>query len=126
MGDRANIKVIQSLETQPLYLYTHWNGYEWNARLARALLFGESRWGDSAYLTRILVSRMFYDIADSVTGGGIGVNFIPDNEYPIIVVDIQNQVVYIEDTDIKESFDSYSKREHPEMHPTEVDSILKV
>lgn len=127
MGDRANVKVFQAAYTSPLYLYTHWRGYEWNQALADALLFGKSEWDDPAYITRILISQMFDDIAHEKSGGGVSVGQYPDNEYPILVVDIPDQVVYIEGTQIRESFDSYSKRRHPEMPPLgDFVSILEV
>lgn len=127
MGDRANVKVLQTTYSSPLYLYTHWNGSGWNQVLADALLFGKSEWDDPTYITRILISQMFDDIAHETSGGGVSVGQYPDNEYPILVVDIPTQMVYIEDTQIRESFDSYAKRSHPEMpYLGEVDSILEV
>lgn len=119
MGDRANIKVIQHEGATPIYLYTHWSGSEWNKRLAAALEFGKSRWDDAAYLTRILISRMFSDLTDSTTGGGIGVDFMPDNEHSVIVVDIETQTVYIDGTTDRESFFSFAFRQHPELNADE-------
>lgn len=115
MGDRANVKVIQSEGATPLYLYTHWSGFEWNQSLSDALAFGKSRWTDPAYLTRILISRMYSDLVNDRTGGGIGVDYMPDNEHSVIVVDIAKQEVYLEGTTERESFESFSSREHPEL-----------
>lgn len=118
MGNRANVKVIQYENATPLYLYTHWSGSIWNIELAKALKFGESRWDDEAYLTRILISRMYAEDVNETIGGGIGVDYIPDNENPIIIVDIGTRTVYLEGSeDDAETFREYVSREHPEMTP---------
>lgn len=118
MGNRANIKIIQYKNATPLYLYTHWNGSIWNIQLANALKFGESRWNDPEYLTRIIISRMYAGDVDDTTGGGIGVDTIPDNENPIIIVDIGTNTVYLEGSESDaETFREFTTREHPEMTP---------
>lgn len=126
MGNRANIKIIQYENATPLYLYTHWNGSIWNIELAKALKFGESRWNDTSYLTRIIISRMYAHDVNDTTGGGIGVDVIPDNENPIIVVDMQTNTVYFEGAEEdSETFREFTAREHPEMTPY-VESIHDV
>jgi hypothetical protein len=98
MGDRANAYV--ELPTGygadagrgGIYLYTHWSGYDWPEKIREALEFGEGRWNDDQYLTRILTSRVFRDLTESTVGGGIGLT-MGDNERPVIVVDTIRQEV---------------------------------
>lgn len=95
MGDRANIYLHMPAEAGGkggVYLYTHWAGYEWPEELRQALVFGRERWDDDQYLPRIITTRVFRDLVDSTTGGGLSVR-IGDNEYPIICVDVANQQV---------------------------------
>lgn len=93
MGDRANIYLTTTAAPERgLYLYTHWSGYEWPEELREALLFGEGRWNDSQYLARIITSRVFRDLVDDQTGGGLSLD-IGDNEYPITVVDLDARTV---------------------------------
>jgi hypothetical protein len=98
MGDRANIYLEmpkaygQDAERSGVYLYTHWSGSEWPEKLREALEFGKGRWDDDPYLARIITSRVFADLVDSETGGGLSL-VLTDNEYPITVVDLSNQTV---------------------------------
>lgn len=58
MGDRGNI-VIETADRKPLmYFYTHWTGSELPRLVALALTKGRSRWGDDAYLNRVLFQTM--------------------------------------------------------------------
>lgn len=97
MGDRANVYLelvapTGRTKSQGLYLYTHWSGSNWPEKLREALIFGKGRWTDDSYLTRIITSRMFDDLFDSETGGGISLN-ITDNEYPVIIADLTHRTV---------------------------------
>lgn len=95
MGDRANVYLEMSgKDGQPdgIYLYTHWKGHAWPELLREALSFGRGRWNDDQYLARIITSRMFADLVDDETGGGVSLR-IADNEYPIIVCDLIHQRV---------------------------------
>lgn len=101
MGDRANILIIDrpkvaedDTEVSGIYLYTHWDGYEWPERLRQALNLGtaRSRWNDESYLTRIITTQMFMDLGEGATGGGIS-TMLTDNEHEIIVLDIPAQQV---------------------------------
>lgn len=77
----------------PLYLYTHWGGYELPEVLAAAI--GKRwRWDDGAYLTRIIFCEMVQGHEKEETGFGIS-TYAPDNEYPWLVVDVARQVVRI-------------------------------
>lgn len=95
MGDRANIYLEmpgKNDEPDGIYLYTHWSGYAWPERLREALIFGRGRWNDDQYLARIITSRVFADLANDVTGGGVSLRLC-DNGYPIIICDLLKQEV---------------------------------
>lgn len=94
MGDRAN--VVLKDQGQAIYLYTHWTGTELPETLRQALIKGESRWGDTSYLGRVIFSTMTRGYEDQVTGFGIGVG-PDDNSYPYLVVDDSAGVVEVHD-----------------------------
>lgn len=86
MGDRAQVKIIDS--NSAVYLYTHNNGGGL-ARLVRdvcASAAGQSRKQDSEYLARIIFSRMIRDDIGGETGFGIGTSQHGDLDNPLIVV----------------------------------------
>lgn len=91
MGDRANIYLVDDNPEHGIYLYTHWNGYEWPEMLRQALDKGRGRWGDQPYLSRILCRELFATY-DQDTGGGIS-TFITDNQYLITVVDLTESTI---------------------------------
>lgn len=93
MGDRGTIRLVLEEDKPPLNLYTHWSGYVWHIRLAEALKFGRNRWNDPAYLTRILITRLYSDIVTDETGGGISFYQIMGDGYPLYIVDIPKQTV---------------------------------
>jgi hypothetical protein len=88
VGDRANVFVKDA----GVYLYTHWGGEELPGIVADALDRGRSRWGDPAYLARIIFCEMIADDVEGTTGFGIS-SYMSDNEHPIIVVDTSAQRV---------------------------------
>ncbi len=92
MGDRANIYLIDTDDkTRGIYLYTHWSGSAWGARLREALAKGRDRWGDPQYLARIITSHVFSDLTGN-TGGGISTH-IGDNGHDIWVCDLTQDTV---------------------------------
>jgi len=92
MGDRANIVV--SDRGQRLFLYSHWQGYEL-PEILRGALARKQRWDDPAYLTRIIFCEMIKGREASETGFGIS-PFLQDNEYPLIIVDVDKNLVTFE------------------------------
>lgn len=94
MGDRSNIVVVQP-DNSRIFLYGHWMGDD-NYRVAGDVLSRKQRWSDSCYLARMLFSKMIAHDLESDTGYGIS-NTMCDNEYPIVVIDPQNQSVHLED-----------------------------
>lgn len=100
MGNRANIMLVLPKSYGPkaqnggVYLYTHWAGHDFPEMLREALDFGRGRWNDDQYLARIITSRVFRNLVDDTTGGGIGLT-IGDNEVgrPVLVVNLINNTV---------------------------------
>ncbi len=90
MGDRGNIKLVQRSrrdeEPQAIYLYTHWGGSDLPVTLRQALERGRDRWGDDAYLARIIFCEMVRDRWADTSGFGISI-YTPDNEHPVLEVD---------------------------------------
>lgn len=96
MGDRGNI-VVQETEGKRVYLYTHWKGSQIGGVVAKALA-KKKRWDDAPYLARIIFCELI-DVEGDIKGeAGYGISAgICDNEYPILVVDVEKQVVRFED-----------------------------
>ncbi len=90
MGDRANVYIKEDQE-HGVYLYTHWGGSEL-PEMTRTALNRHQRWDDSAYLARIIFCEMIKGREAEETGFGISTR-MPDNEHPIIVVDVPAQTV---------------------------------
>lgn len=104
MGDRANIKIIDNDNDNPIYLYTQWAGSLLPGMLHEALSMQE-RWDDPAYLTRIIFSRM---IKNSVTGTtGFGISTVPgDGLDRVITVNMMRRSIRVNNS--REcSFDEY-------------------
>lgn len=102
MGNRANVAIKQDMKNQDgsdvyIYLYTHWNGDLLPFMVKSALKNGQSRWGHTAYITRIIFSEMIKKEVEDVTGYGISVNLV-DNEHPIIYIDDKINTVTIKNT----------------------------
>jgi hypothetical protein len=96
MGDRGNIFCTEGDKDQNgsprgIYMYTHWRGYRLPLILREALRKGQSRWDDPAYLNRVIFQTLLGNDTD-VTGYGLSLH-IPDNERPILEVDLRAQRV---------------------------------
>jgi hypothetical protein len=98
MGDRVNFGFKQP-NGDILYLYQHWGGYQHSRRLAEALDIAEPRVNDPGYATRIVISQLIGDDWESLTGHGLYVNELPDNEYNVHVVDFYNNKVTLHHED---------------------------
>jgi len=82
MGERGNIAITQPGAKDTLYLHTHWKGPRVREILASALTKGKERWSHPSYLTRIIFDELVNGDR-SLTGYGIDVGQIGDNDYPI-------------------------------------------
>jgi len=93
MGDRGNVRVVQS--QGEVWFYTHWTGSELKETVACALARGRSRWNDESYLARIIFCEML-DAGDlrGTTGFGIS-TYEVDNEHPVITVDCNTHGVEV-------------------------------
>jgi len=92
MGARANI-VVKS-DGEQVCLYSHWGGSELADDLKNALKKGK-RWDDFQYLTRIIFCEMVKNNISEETGFGI-TQEVHDNEYPVIYVNADLQLVTID------------------------------
>lgn len=79
-------------DAAPIFLYTHWNGYERKEILRNALERGKGRWTDSSYLARIIFCEMVQADVMGETGYGISTTLC-DNSYPLLCVSIDDQKV---------------------------------
>jgi len=90
MGDRANFGFKQSND-ETIVLYGHWAGYDMLSNLAEAVETARPRWTDESYATRIVISHLVGDNWHELTGWGLTVNNILDNEHKIPVIDWRTQ-----------------------------------
>lgn len=100
MGDRGNIVIKQDHpedKDERVFLYSHWGGYRIKQTLQKALA-KNMRWDHHSYLTRIIFCEMLDGDLSGETGFGIATS-PPDNEYPYLVVDCENQCITEEDAD---------------------------
>lgn len=97
MGERGQIKIGK------VYLYTHWEGDKLKELLKTALSKRE-RWTDEEYLARIIFCEMVKGSQDETTGYGIGTQQHNDLNYPLLVVDVENQKIWEEETGYSDSF----------------------
>jgi hypothetical protein len=90
MGDRANFGFKQSND-ETIVLYGHWAGHDMLSNLAEAVETARPRWTDESYATRIVISNLVGDNWHELTGWGLTVNNILDNEHKIPVIDWRTQ-----------------------------------
>jgi hypothetical protein len=90
MGDRANFGFKQSND-ETIVLYGHWAGHAMLGNLASAVETARPRWTDESYATRIVISNLVGDNWHELTGWGLTVNNILDNEHKIPVIDWRTQ-----------------------------------
>jgi hypothetical protein len=90
MGDRANFGFKQSND-ETIVLYGHWAGHDMLGNLAGAVDIARPRWTDESYATRIVISNLIGDSWHELTGWGLTVNNILDNEHKIPVIDWRTQ-----------------------------------
>ncbi len=103
MGDRAVVGFKAKESSPVIYLYSHWAGSEMDALLANAIEKAESRWSDSDYATRIVISQLIADDWKSTTGWGISVDTFAYPDYETIkVVEWSKGIVTTRNTDSPE------------------------
>ena len=108
MGDRANVVIDEENDKGHIFLYTHWGGPDLPLTLQKALA-KRWRWGDEAYLAKIIFREMIRGCEDEETGFGISTT-PPDNEHPYLRVSTKFQTVTVNDSvtpDKVFTFDKY-------------------
>ena len=94
MGDRGNIAVIQS-DNQQVWFYGHWSGWRMPAVLQHAIREGKGRWNDESYFARIVFCRLVPPDKHYYQETSFGISTrMQDNEHPIVVADVNKQIVY--------------------------------
>lgn len=91
MGMRRNIGLDYGNDKK-IYLYTHWDAEGLEDVLAASLERARGRWGDDAYLARVIASDMFKPAQDDITGYGLA-PYVMDDEFPTLEVDLKAQTV---------------------------------
>lgn len=127
MGNRGNIAIVYPLDQygeQParIYLYTHWGGSYLAHALQDALRrsapeVDPGRWTMPEYLARIVFDSLKGDDVESTIGFGIA-PYPPDNDHPILVLDLRHRMVYLEDDDPRDrSIRAHLRRQSGEAAP---------
>jgi hypothetical protein len=95
MGARINF-VFKDSETGPsVVLYSHWGQDSWQTDLAAAMEHAKTRWQDSSYGTRMIISHLIqHSILDET---GFGIYAIQDDNYDLgeqtILIDFTTKTV---------------------------------
>jgi hypothetical protein len=92
MGMRRNIALDYGAAQGKIYLYTHWGAEGLENVLAKALDRARDRWGDDAYLARIIFTDMTDGVGQDLTGFGIA-PFECDPEFATLTVDLVAKTV---------------------------------
>ena len=93
MGDRANVHIKDAYgETNGVYLYTHYEGYELPLIVRDALERGRGRWDDDPYLARIIFCEMVKGDEMELTGFGISAAEM-DKNFETIHIDCKEGTV---------------------------------
>jgi hypothetical protein len=99
MGDRANFG-FRDRKGDTVFLYGHWAGFKMLETLADAVHFAEPRWTDESYATRICISNIIGPAWEPLTGWGITVNELADNEHKVPVIDWSKQTFTLYEEDL--------------------------
>lgn len=97
MGDRGNI-AIHYRNDQEVFFYAHWHGHALPT-IVRDALARRERWTDADYLARIVFCTMVKGNEEDSQGFGIGTGAAGDGEHPIIVLDVERQIVFTRPVD---------------------------
>ena len=99
MGDRANFG-FKDRKGDTVFLYGHWAGFKMLETLADAVKVAEPRWTDESYATRICISNIIGPAWEPLTGWGITVNELADNEHKVPVIDWSKQTFTLYEEDL--------------------------
>ena len=109
MGARIHFVFKDREDTPAVVLYSHWGQDEWQRDLAMALDHSRGRWGDSSYLTRMVISYLIQDSVLEETGFGIYAVNGPNYELGdfTVIVDLTSQTVYEFGSKVNVTWDSF-------------------
>ena len=121
MGDRANVHVKDA----GVLLYTHWGGTALPLTVQRALARGKGRWGDEAYLARIVFCEMVSGDEMGDTGYGISAEtMMCDNEHKIIQLDSRDLMVRFMNEDRDVAYNTWTMEEYVDLDPDSLEAIF--
>jgi hypothetical protein len=113
MGARIHFVFKDGEDNPAVVLYSHWGQDEWQRDLAMALDHSRSRWGDSSYLTRMVISYLIQDSVLDETG--FGIYAINDTSSDLgdqkIIIDIVQETVI--DGNVKADWDLFVQAYKP-------------
>ncbi len=97
MGDRRMAEI--KTEDGSLYVYTHWQGYEFADIAKAAIKTAQPRWDDEPYATRIIVDQLTKDGRDTETGFGLMLKPNAEDSYngdkPSVLIDLPGQTLTV-------------------------------
>lgn len=95
MGDRGNIVIRQgNTNHDDIWFYTHWLGYRL-PEIVKGILQdpkAQKRIDDGPYFARIAFCQLIAPHFNEEAGFGISTHLL-DNEYPVLVIDLQQKQV---------------------------------
>jgi hypothetical protein len=94
MGARINYVFRDGTDTS-VVLYSHWGQTEWETDIAGALQHAKTRWDDSAYGTRMMISYLTqHNVLDET---GFGIYAVAEGSYDLgeqtVVIDFTNKTI---------------------------------
>jgi len=109
MGDRGNVALSYTPDGPPeIWLYTHWDGSRLPALVAEALDSPQARgrYGDVAYLARILFDQLTREARDRATGWGLDIGE-GDSDGTTVYVNLVLETVSVNDQRHALTFDAF-------------------
>lgn len=126
MGSRGNIFMVQhpngsGQSDVGIFMYTHYSGHAL-PEILQTVLRHKVRWNDEPYLARMIFSAMIKDDVSGERGAGLS-TYLCDYNYPILVVNSEEQTVSVADAvdennnPLSTIFKTYSFSEFCELNP---------
>lgn len=104
MGDRRQIH----FNDMGIWFYTHWGGSTLLKDLQNAVKAAKSRWEDSPYCFRIILSQLIGENWKEETGYGLDIKFM-DSEYEDPIVSIIEKTVQY--NGVEYTFEEFIKKD---------------
>jgi hypothetical protein len=100
MGSRGNIFMVQHPSNGVasgvgIFMYSHYSGHAL-PEILQTVLKRNVRWNDEPYLARMIFSAMIKDDVSGELGAGLS-TYLCDYNYPILVVNSEEQTVSVAD-----------------------------